>query len=298
MNERFTLADVSKNKSYLPSTISTSSNIYNIYAFDNIYINQGDAIIINTALKVNLADDEILMITNHTDTSIDNNMMIINAPLLIDNSYFNNHNQITLMLKNIGQLLSNTQINVGEPIAQAIVIKSANSQMTDDKLMDTKKPANTDNTPVMSVDTDSVGNKRKHGIAYCDGSFNANTNVYGYGVLIQVDGQSYRFSGSARDREKASMRNVAGEIDGAVRTIDEAINLGITDLTIYYDYEGVRKWCTREWKAKNQYTQAYRDYFARKNKKININFVHVYGHSGVDGNEEVDFIAKKAVGLY
>ena len=51
-------------------------------------------------------------------------------------------------------------------------------------------------------------------------------------------------------------------------------------LTIYYDYEGIGKWATGEWKAKNKITQGYRDYIKQVKDKLELHFVHVKGHSG------------------
>lgn len=78
--------------------------------------------------------------------------------------------------------------------------------------------------------------------AFIDGSFNQKTNTYGYGGFLVSKGNKYILKGSDDDKEMASMRNVAGEIMGATASIKKALDLGIDNLVIYYDYEGIKSW--------------------------------------------------------
>lgn len=135
----------------------------------------------------------------------------------------------------------------------------------------------------------------KEGVAYCDGSYNEKTNTYGYGVVLEVDGKKYEFKGAEDNIEKASMRNVAGEIDGAMRAVKEAMNKGITKLKLYFDYTGIEYWATGAWKANKVYTKEYADFM--KNAPIEIEYNLVKGHTGVEGNERCDKLARKAVKL-
>lgn len=133
--------------------------------------------------------------------------------------------------------------------------------------------------------------------AFVDGSFNSATGVYGYGGFVQYGEKREVISGCGNDAEMASMRNVAGEVLGSMAAIEKAVELGLDSLDIYYDYSGIEMWAVGEWKRNKKGTIAYYEYIQSVKDKIKLNFVKVKGHSGVEGNEEADCLAKKAVGL-
>lgn len=157
------------------------------------------------------------------------------------------------------------------------------------------QPTNTTKTEIpdetMPISTASKA------IAYVDGSFNAETNVFGYGVVMFHNGKEIHLSHSYNDEDLATMRNVAGEIYGSMAAMTYALENNIKTLSIYYDYMGIAKWCTGEWKTNKNGTIAYKKYYDKARKKVNINFKKVKGHSGDKYNDLADKLAKEACGI-
>lgn len=136
----------------------------------------------------------------------------------------------------------------------------------------------------------------KHLVAYVDGSFLHHEYAFGC-VLIKNGDIIDELFGKDDDAELVSMRNVAGELLGAETAVRYAIANAYQSIEIHFDYEGIEKWATDQWKANKIGTQRYQKFMHEASNKILINFVKVKAHTGVAHNERADALAKKALGI-
>lgn len=130
--------------------------------------------------------------------------------------------------------------------------------------------------------------------AYVDGSFSKELNRYSYGCVLISD-KVINLSGADDKPEFLSMRNVAGELLGAIKAIEWAYKNKYTSIILYHDYQGIAKWATGEWQAKKPGTHQYREIIEKYKEKIIIKFKKVDAHSGDKYNDEADRLARKAL---
>lgn len=132
--------------------------------------------------------------------------------------------------------------------------------------------------------------------AYVDGSFNKRSFVYGSGIVIIVNNEVvHEQSLSGNDPILAKQRNVAGEMRAAMAAMKFAINNCMTSLVIHYDYLGIEKWVTGEWKRNNDYTEGYHEFMNKmmNDHDISVYFRKVKAHSNDRFNDRADELAKK-----
>lgn len=142
-----------------------------------------------------------------------------------------------------------------------------------------------------------INPKAGEAVAYVDGSFDEESGCFASGVVIFFAKEQIRISHKYCDEKMGQLRNVAGEIMGAVEAMRYCLSNNIKKLTIYHDYEGVRAWCLNEWKTERDETREYKAFYDKISGKLSVEFVKVKGHSGVEFNELADYLAKEALGL-
>nr|WP_195250913.1 ribonuclease H family protein [Romboutsia sp. 1001713B170207_170306_H8] len=116
--------------------------------------------------------------------------------------------------------------------------------------------------------------------AYVDGSYEHCIREYGSGVVILKNGQVQKtYSIKGNDESLVTMRNVAGEIEASKLAMNYCLENNIENLILYFDYEGIEKWCTGVWKTNKEGTIEYKRFYDGIKNKLNIKFVKVKAHS-------------------
>lgn len=136
---------------------------------------------------------------------------------------------------------------------------------------------------------------------YVDGSFNEELGNYGGGLVVEFNGkvihaQSY----PGNNKEAVKMRQIGGELLGAIQACLFAKKNSASHIIIFHDYMGVQNHVTGAWKTKDEFSKIYHQWmnnFIDSNPNIRVEFEHCKAHSGNMLNEFVDGYAKIAVGL-
>jgi ribonuclease HI len=137
-------------------------------------------------------------------------------------------------------------------------------------------------------------------IAFTDGAYSQNKNKAGYGVVLftQWNKETYdkvfRWNTQSH-KEIIKLHNVGAECEAVKFIVKKAIEKNLQKITIFYDYEGILKWITREWNANQEYTKDYVNTMLLYSKQIQIGFVKVKSHCGIIYNELADEIATNAL---
>ena len=151
------------------------------------------------------------------------------------------------------------------------------------------------NGSVKKVDKEDA--KQSEAFAYVDGSYDDTTKSYSYGMVMMHKEEELHFFKKFEQDDMSDMRNVAGEIEGSMAAMKYCMDHNIKSISIFYDYEGIEKWCNGDWKAKKEGTRRYVKFYEDASKYVDVDFIKVKGHSGDKYNDLADELAKRALGL-
>ncbi len=133
-------------------------------------------------------------------------------------------------------------------------------------------------------------------IAYVDGSYEDKLKKYSFGcIILTPSGEIIKESGNGNNPASLAIRNVAGEMLGAMYAVKWAMINGYREIELRYDYAGIEKWVQGEWKAKNELAQKYAAAMNEWKKNIHISFLKIAAHSNNKYNDMADELAKSAL---
>lgn len=131
---------------------------------------------------------------------------------------------------------------------------------------------------------------------YVDGSYSPNPPLYSSGwVAVKNNEIIKKNSFCDNDERYIESHQVPGEVFACIDAINWAKAENYDNVTISYDYQGIEKWATREWKANKSISKDYVTLFDNASEGISVSFNKVKAHSGINFNEIADKLAKGAL---
>ena len=144
---------------------------------------------------------------------------------------------------------------------------------------------------------------------YVDGSYNPTTKYWGGGAVICDDNeevviQTLTISGP----DVTGSHQINGELESAIIALEYVKNhvdalADNEEVALFYDYEGIGKWATNQWKANKPVAKSYKTRVSkillelRFMYGVNVNFKKVKAHSGDKMNNLADRLCGKACGV-
>ncbi|SHF02145.1 ribonuclease H family protein [Clostridium fallax] len=125
---------------------------------------------------------------------------------------------------------------------------------------------------------------------YVDGSYNIKTKKYAYGlVAVRNDVIEYIDSGASEDTSQSNIRQIAGELEAAIKGVQYALSKKEKKVLIFHDYEGIAHHATGFWERREESSIKY---YNKMNELIKLGieviFVKVDSHTGELFNELAD----------
>jgi ribonuclease H-related protein len=133
---------------------------------------------------------------------------------------------------------------------------------------------------------------------YVDGSYNPTTNKIGcaFALFIDASKKPHRVAFSKQLKSQQKYGSSIAEMTAVKKAIKTARSLGITQINIYYDWNGLELFSHRN-NIKQRHNAcpsyaAYADYIENARNDARICFIKVKAHSGDELNSLVDRIAR------
>ncbi len=125
--------------------------------------------------------------------------------------------------------------------------------------------------------------------AYVDGAWVKGGVGYGY-IILDRSSVIAKRSESVPKGPWADSRQVGGELLATMAVIAWCEERMIPEITLFYDYEGIRSWALGLWKTNKEITRTYVAGIRRSS--VRVRWMKVKSHSGDRYNDVVDLLAK------
>lgn len=134
---------------------------------------------------------------------------------------------------------------------------------------------------------------------YVDGSYSTATEEYSYGMIAMKNNVVLHIeSGAGKNESTRNIRQIAGELEGAVKGVQYALLNNEKRVVIFHDYAGICYHATGFWERREESSK---DYYIKMNELMNsgieVIFVKVDSHTGDLFNELVDEKCKEKLGI-
>lgn len=134
---------------------------------------------------------------------------------------------------------------------------------------------------------------------YVDGSYSTATEEYSYGmVAIKNNIVLHIESGAGKNGSERNIRQIAGELEGAVKGVEYALMNHEKRVVLFHDYAGICYHATGFWERREESSK---NYYMKMNEMMNsgveVIFVKVDSHTGDLFNELVDEKCKEKLGI-
>jgi ribonuclease HI len=125
---------------------------------------------------------------------------------------------------------------------------------------------------------------------YVDGSHI--DGATGYGAVVLKNGKVVdELSGPVDVSDVGGTRQVAGELVAVKEALNWCLSHSVKEVSIYFDYLGIEKWATGQWKANQSLTKEYARFVT--SCPIKIRWHKVDSHTGDRWNDRADTLAKQ-----
>lgn len=132
---------------------------------------------------------------------------------------------------------------------------------------------------------------------YVDGSYNSELEIYSYGLAaVRNNVVEYIESAAKESSFEKNIRQVAGELEAAVKAVKYAYANGERKVVIFHDYEGISQHAMGLWERREESSIKYYNSMRELMEQgIDVIFVKVDSHTGDFFNELVDEKCKEKV---